>query len=45
MIIFLINDPNRPSVLSTSYSFQAETDLPLSVAMSVPFLCFLVAGF
>ncbi|KAF7344006.1 Family S53 protease [Mycena venus] len=33
MIILLINDPSRPSVLTTSYSFQAETDLPLSVAI------------
>ncbi|KAJ7631798.1 family S53 protease [Mycena rosella] len=35
MIILLINDPNRPSVLTTSYSFQAETDLPLSVAINL----------
>ncbi|KAJ6566199.1 family S53 protease [Mycena capillaripes] len=35
MIILLINDPSRPSVLTTSYSFQAETDLPLSVAINL----------
>jgi hypothetical protein len=44
MILLLINDTNRPSVLTTSYGFTAETDIPLSVAMSVPFLCFLSAG-
>ncbi|KAF7344769.1 Tripeptidyl-peptidase sed3 [Mycena venus] len=32
MITLLINDTNRPSVLSTSYAFQDETDLPVSVA-------------
>jgi hypothetical protein len=45
MIHLLINDTNRPSVLTTSYGFTAETDIPLSVAMSVPFLCFLSAEF
>ncbi|KAJ6566546.1 family S53 protease [Mycena capillaripes] len=35
MIILLINDPSRPSVLTTSYSFQAETDLSLSVAINL----------
>ncbi|KAF7368024.1 Tripeptidyl-peptidase sed3 [Mycena sanguinolenta] len=35
MILLLINDPNRPSVLTTSYSFQAETDLTLSVATNL----------
>jgi hypothetical protein len=45
MITLLISDPNRPSVLTTSYAFQSETDLPLPVAMSVPFLCFLGAEF
>ncbi|KAJ7898518.1 family S53 protease [Mycena olivaceomarginata] len=32
MITLLINDTNRPSVLTTSYAFQDETDLPVSVA-------------
>ncbi|KAJ7920267.1 family S53 protease [Mycena leptocephala] len=31
MILLLISDPNRPSVLTTSYSFQAETDLPIQL--------------
>ncbi|KAJ7106773.1 family S53 protease [Mycena epipterygia] len=35
MILLLMNDPNRPSVLTTSYSFQAETDLPISVAINL----------
>ncbi|KAF8191898.1 family S53 protease, partial [Mycena galopus ATCC 62051] len=35
MILLLISDPNRPSVLTTSYSFQAETDLPISVAINL----------
>ncbi|KAF7336459.1 Tripeptidyl-peptidase sed3 [Mycena sanguinolenta] len=35
MIVLLINDPNRPSVLTTSYGFQAETDIPLSVAINL----------
>ncbi|KAK7031746.1 Tripeptidyl-peptidase sed3 [Favolaschia claudopus] len=35
MAILLINDPNRPSVLTTSYGFQAETDFPLSVAVNL----------
>ncbi|KAJ7733969.1 family S53 protease [Mycena metata] len=35
MITLLINDPNRPSVLTTSYSFQAETDLTLPVATNL----------
>ncbi|KAF8160451.1 family S53 protease [Mycena galopus ATCC 62051] len=35
MILLLINDPNRPSVLTTSYGFQAESDIPLSVAINL----------
>ncbi|KAJ7670497.1 family S53 protease [Mycena olivaceomarginata] len=35
MIILLINDPSRPSVLTTSYGFDSETDLPISVAINL----------
>ncbi|KAJ6484875.1 family S53 protease [Mycena sanguinolenta] len=35
MILFLINDTNRPSVLTTSYSFNAETDLTLAMATNL----------
>ncbi|KAJ7339104.1 family S53 protease, partial [Mycena albidolilacea] len=35
MILLLISDPNRPSVLTTSYGFTAETDIPLSVAINL----------
>ncbi|KAJ7804163.1 family S53 protease [Mycena olivaceomarginata] len=35
MIHLLINDTNRPSVLTTSYGFTAETDFPLSVAINL----------
>ncbi|KAF7356293.1 Family S53 protease [Mycena venus] len=35
MITLLINDTNRPNVLSTSYSFNDETDLGISVASTV----------
>ncbi|KAJ7339848.1 family S53 protease [Mycena albidolilacea] len=35
MIHLLINDTNRPSVLTTSYGFTAETDIPLSVAINL----------
>ncbi|KAJ7869868.1 family S53 protease [Mycena olivaceomarginata] len=43
MIHLLISDPKRPSVLTTSYGFTAETDFPLSVAiwaLSVPSVLF-----
>ncbi|KAJ7804158.1 family S53 protease [Mycena olivaceomarginata] len=35
MITLLISDPNRPSVLTTSYAFQSETDLPIPVAINL----------
>ncbi|KAJ6527399.1 family S53 protease [Mycena capillaripes] len=35
MITLLINDTSRPSVLTTSYAFQDETDLPVSVASNL----------
>ncbi|KAJ7815332.1 family S53 protease-like protein, partial [Mycena olivaceomarginata] len=35
IILLLISDPNRPSVLTTSYGFTAETDVPLSVAINL----------
>ncbi len=45
MITLLINDTSRPSVLTTSYAFQDENDLGISVATSVSFMCFLGADF
>jgi hypothetical protein len=35
MITLLINDPARPSVLTTSYAFQDETDLGIDIARCV----------
>ncbi|KAJ6605199.1 family S53 protease [Mycena vulgaris] len=35
MILLLINDTNRPSVLTTSYGFTAESDFPISVAINL----------
>ncbi|KAJ6467450.1 peptidase S8/S53 domain-containing protein, partial [Mycena sanguinolenta] len=35
MVLFLINDTKRPNVLTTSYSFQAETDLALAMATNL----------
>ncbi|KAJ6490995.1 family S53 protease [Mycena sanguinolenta] len=35
MVLFLINDTKRPDVLTTSYSFQAETDLTLAMATNL----------
>jgi hypothetical protein len=32
MITLLINDPARPSVLTTSYAFQDENDLGIDIA-------------